>query len=69
MMVVAHLGAADARKEAFGLVRTSLVMGICPFVVDAFRQEDRVQLVPMGGFVGMDNGVGIHALGDCCDRG
>ena len=43
-------------------------MGIGPFVIDALRQEDRVQLVPMSGFVGMDNGARVHALRDCCNR-
>jgi len=63
-MMMAHFRAADTGEEAFGLVRAGAIRRIGVLVVDALRQEDRMKLVPMGGFVGMNRGVGGHALGD-----
>lgn len=67
VMVMTHLGATDAGEEAFRLIGAGALRRVCVLVVDALREEDRMEFVPMGGFVGVNRGVRRHALRDRLD--
>lgn len=54
MMMRSDLSPAKAGEERLGLVRASAFVAIGPFMIDALRQEARMQRIPMQSFVGMD---------------
>lgn len=64
VMVMAHFRPADAGEKAFRLVRASAFRRIGVLVIDALRQKDRMKLVPMGSFVGMNDGIRRDPLGN-----
>ena len=64
VMVLAQLGAAQAREVAFGLVRASAVLGEGNRVVDPHHVVIGVQPVPAARLVGMDDAAHGDALTD-----
>lgn len=64
MVVGAQFGPTETAKEALGLVGAALAVAVDLGVVDPLGEVAGVQLVPMGGFVGVDRAAEGHALLD-----
>ena len=61
MVVRPDLGAAKAREERLGLVRTSVTVRVALFMIDPLRKKAIVKDVPTARFVGMNDGIGSDA--------
>ena len=64
VVVLAQLGAAQAREVALGLVRARAVLGERDRVINAHHVVIGVQPVPTAGLIGMDDAAHGDALAD-----
>ena len=63
-VVLAELGAAQAREVALGLIGAGAIVREREAVVDPLGLEAGVQGIPVRGLVGIDRAAGLDAAGD-----
>ena len=64
MVMMADLGTAHTAEKFLCPIRASAVKAVCLFMIDTLHFEAAMKLIPIGRFVGADNGAFGNPLFD-----